>query len=97
MLPATSKRAVGVRLELTRAALEIDQGVFANHAGINGNTYNQYEKGERLPVVENAIKLCSRYELTLDWVYRGDPSGLKYGLADKINRLRQKRNSTSRK
>ena len=70
---------------------------FAAGAGIQKSTYSNYEKGEREPTVENAIKLCDRYELTLDWIYRGDPSGLKYTLADQIIRLRRERNTTIRK
>ena len=96
-LDPLSKKAVGLRLELTRDALGAKPGVFATGAGIGVNTYSQYESGARMPVLANALKLCARYELTLDWIYRGDPSGLKYNLADKIIRLRQARNSARRK
>lgn len=84
-------------MALTRTAIGMTQGAFAESAGLATNTYNQYEQGERLPLVENAIKLCERFELTLDWVYRGDPSGLKYNLAEQIIRLRRERNTSSRK
>lgn len=29
------------------------------------------------------MKLCDEYSLTLDWIYRGDPSGLPYRMWDK--------------
>ena len=74
-LPPVSKKAVGARLALTRSALGMTQGVFAEAAGIAPNTYNQYEKGERLPLVDNALKICERFELTLDWIYRATPQG----------------------
>jgi transcriptional regulator with XRE-family HTH domain len=96
-LPPTSKEAVGRRLQLTREALRLGPGAFAAGASIAGNTYSQYENGERRPQLDFAIKLCERYELTLDWIYRGDPSGLKYNLADQIIRLRQQRNIPSQK
>ena len=96
-LPPTSKEAVGRRLQLTREALKFAPGVFAAGAGIAGNTYSQYENGVRSPQLPFAIKLCERYELTLDWIYRGDPSGLKYNLAEQIIRLRQQRNTQSQK
>ena len=96
-LPPMSKEAVGRRLQLTRRALDLAPGVFASTAGIAKNTYSQYESGERMPKLEFALKLCDRFELTLDWIYRGDPSGLKYNLADQIISLRRERNTASRK
>lgn len=96
-MPPTEQPAIGRRLQLTRSALQLTPGVFAAGAGINANTYSQYESGDRLPSLPYAIKLCERYELTLDWIYRGDPSGLKYTLADQIIKLRLKRNSASTK
>ena len=90
--PPTSPIAVGRRLQLTREALESAQGTFAGSAGIPKNTYSQYEGGKRLPRLDFAVRLCDRYELTLDWIYRGDPSGLKYNLAEKIIELRHARN-----
>ena len=86
-----------MRLQLTREALNLGQGEFAKGAKIPGNTYSQYESGKRLPQLPFAIRLCDRYQLTLDWIYRGDPSGLKYNLAEQINRLRQKHNTPTRK
>ena len=96
-LEPTSKEATGRRLRLTRRALDLESGAFASAAGIAKNTYSQYESGERMPKLEFALRLCDRFELTLDWIYRGDPSGLKYSLADQIIRLRRQGNSTSRK
>ena len=96
-LDPKSEEAVGQRLQLTREALDMKIGEFAKGAGIAFNTYSQYESGNRIPILKNAIKLCERYELTLDWIYRGDPSGLKYNLAEQIIRLRRERNSARRK
>jgi transcriptional regulator with XRE-family HTH domain len=88
----TDLKAIGLRLELTRLALGFDhQNRFCGRAGIATNTYNQYETGDRRPAVENAVALCEAYDLTLDWIYRGDPSGLRYDLRDKIRELRMKK------
>ena len=96
-LPPHSRKAVGVRLQITRQALKLSPGEFATKAGIAKNTYSQYESGDRLPALEFAIKLCERFELTLDWVFRGDPSGLKYNLAEEIIRLRHAGNTPKKK
>jgi len=86
-----SKSAVGERLRLTRQITGLDQGEFAGRAGIAPNTYNQIEKGKKYPSTEKAIALCEAYDLTLDWIYRGDPSGLRYQTADAIKALRTAR------
>lgn len=87
--PPTSKEAIAIRLRMTRLALGFDQqNLFAQTAGAAVSTYNNYEKAERIPNLDHAIRLCERFELTLDWLYRGDPSGLSYALANKINKIR---------
>ncbi len=87
----TSVDAIGERLLLTRQALGLAQGVFAVRAGLAHNTYNQYETGKKRPSVQNAIALCEAYDLTLDWIYRGDNSGLPMRLWDAIKSLRSAR------
>lgn len=96
-MPSTSRKAIGRRLELTREALGLGAGEFATRAGIGKSAYSNYASGDREPTTKQAIKLCETYELTLDWIYRGDPSGLKYNLAQQIIRLRRESNSASRK
>lgn len=83
-----SKAAIGQRLELTRRAIGMAQGEFAERAGISRNTYNQYEQGVNRPQLEAAFKLSDTYRLTLDWIYFGDPSGLRFDLAETIKALR---------
>ena len=84
--------AIGRRLLLTRQALGIDaQGEFARRAGIGVTAYNQYEMGRKRPSIENAVALCDAYHLTLDWLYRGDPSGLTYELGAALQAMRAAR------
>lgn len=80
-----------MRLLLTRQALGLAQGVFAERAGLAQNTYNQYEMAKKRPSIDNAIALCETYSLTLDWIYRGDNSGLPLRLWDAIKSLRSAR------
>lgn len=83
--------AIGERLELTRAVLGVTQRVFATEAGIKENTYSQYKTGTQTPDLDSANKLCDRWQLTLDWIYRGDASGLDPDLQDAIKSVRQAR------
>jgi transcriptional regulator with XRE-family HTH domain len=81
---------IGRRLRLTRAALGVEnQAEFGREAGLSQPLYNFYETGARPLTIQAALKLCDRYNLTLDWLYRGDPSGLPYKLAKDINALRK--------
>ena len=83
-----SPESIGERLELTRSVFGLAQGEFADRAGLAANTYNQFERGKKRPQIESANALCDAYGLTLDWIYRGDPSGLRYELAAQIKQRR---------
>lgn len=80
-------REIGERLALTRRALGLRQNVFAERAGIAQSAYSQHETGVRRPSIENAISLCEAYDITLEWIYRGDMRGLRHGLAEEIKKL----------
>ena len=80
-----SQRAIAARLRATRRALLADnQQEFGDGAGISQSNYSQYENGHKRPSVDAAIALCETYNLTLDWIYRGNVSGLPYELASAI-------------
>ena len=87
----TSAVAIGLRLRLTREVLGLTQAEFADRCGIARNTFNQYEQGKNKPQLPLAIEMCERFNLTLDWLYRGDPSGLPYKMADSLKALRSQR------
>lgn len=80
------------RLRESRDALGIeDQRDFGEGAGLEQSLYNRFETGKRLLTLQAALKLCDAYSLTLDWLYRGDPSGLPYTLATKIRESRKQK------
>lgn len=86
-----SRDGIAYRLRLTREAFGMDQTTFAARASVNSNTYNQYETGKNVPSLEVAHKLCDAWKITLDWIYRGDPSSLKHETAHAIDAIRQLR------
>lgn len=83
--------SIGERLRLTRQALGLRQNQFCERAGIEATAYNQNENGKKRPSIETSIALCDTYALTLDWIFRDEPSGLPYALADAIKKLREAR------
>lgn len=77
--------AIAARLLATRLALGYEkQKDFAAKAGVSPTAYNNWEGAVKRPGVEAAIQLCTAFGLTLDWIYRGDASGLPHGLAIKL-------------
>ena len=93
-MTAHGERAVpkiGERLRITREALGLNQAEFARRAGLSRNAYNAYERARERPSLDNAIRLVDAHQLTLDWVYSGDNSGLRSSLADAIKAIRQAR------
>jgi len=85
------KANIGARLELTRNAVGLDQQTFASHAGLKASTYNQYENGINQPQISAANALCDAHRITLDWIYRGDMSGLSRTTHDAIFAVRKVR------
>lgn len=84
-----SHKAIGLRLQLAREVLGYTdekelQGKFAEDAGIEANTYNQYERGKSRPDLERGKMLCKTYGLSLDYIYLGRFDGLTHQLATKI-------------
>lgn len=88
-------RDVARRLRLVRIALGIqDQRDFGEAANLEQSLYNRFETGKRLLTLQAAMKLCERYGITLDYLYRGDASGLPYKLHNTIRDLRKLRNGS---
>jgi len=88
--------SIGSRLRMTREAFGLGQNEFARRAGIATNTYNQYEQGKRLPRYDLANQICDEFRVTLDWIFRGDPSGLPVHIADLIRSVEKSSGTLAR-
>lgn len=89
-----TKADVAYRLELTRQAFGLSQKDFAEEAGLKLPRYNQYESGKYLPSVDAAHALRDRYNLTFDWIFCGDMSGIPYKTAAAIAAIRKLRDQS---
>lgn len=83
-MKALDPAEVAARLKAARAVLSPTASEFARSAGITQSAYSQFETGARFLITTAALKLYERCHLTLDWLYRGDPSGLPHGLATQL-------------
>jgi hypothetical protein len=77
-------KTIGKRLIATVEALEMKPAELCRQIGIAPNRWSQYANGERRITIAVSIKLAERYGVTLDWIYRGDPSALPQRLHQKI-------------
>jgi transcriptional regulator with XRE-family HTH domain len=80
---------VARRLIVTREALGLNQTEFCETASLSQPRYSPFESGKRRLSLDAALALVETYNLTLDWFYRGDPSGLPSHLATNIRALRR--------
>ncbi len=79
-----SLQAIGLRIKTTREACGLRPVDVCRAIGIKANTYSQWESGERRPNLDDMIRFCCQYDVTLDWIYLGDMSGLKFSVGSKI-------------
>ena len=89
LLAEIEKHRVAARLALVRRISDRTQDDFATAAGITRTAYTSYETGAKLPSIEAATRLCETYELTLDYIFHGEMSGLRKRTIDAIVALQR--------
>ena len=88
MLPEPAMRSeTGRRIRLTREALGLSQPELAEAIGLGKTAWNNYERGRSRPNIEDGIRFSERFNISLDWIYKGDMSSLSYELAKKLKPL----------
>jgi transcriptional regulator with XRE-family HTH domain len=81
---AEKAKILARRLVATREALGITAAELCRRINCRPNRWSQYETGERPITLIVANRLCDEFRLSLDWIYRGDPSLLPGPLAHRI-------------
>lgn len=72
---------IGKRLKAIREHFsDLKQNEWAVKNGFGVTQYNNWETGIRRITVDEAERLCDRYALTLDFIYRGRVHGLPENL-----------------
>lgn len=84
---SSSINEIAFRLRSFRKSLSLSQAAICRRIDCAPNRWNQYESASRLITLDIANRLCDEYGLTLDWIYRGDPSGLPVRVLDSLDRL----------
>jgi len=79
-----SNKSLANRLKITRDALGVKPAEVSKRLKVGANAWSMYESGERRITLPVAIKFCTEYGLTLDWIYRADPSRLPHEVRMKL-------------
>ena len=79
----------GLRLQRIETASEKTGAVLARLSNnrIPANRWSEWRQGKRLITIESAIELCGITGVTLDYIYRGDTSGLPLRLAEALRKI----------
>ena len=76
--------AIGNRLRITREVLEMSHGEVAEELSIPMDRLNSWEDGNKVPCIEVMTRFATRYGVSLDWIFRGDPSSLPHRIAGDV-------------
>ena len=94
METGTSPRDVGERMRLVREAKGFPhQGAFAKLLGVSQSRYANWEQGLHPIPYDFAIKLHALTGANLDFIYRGDMSGLPAQLVESFTAAGRKQAS----
>lgn len=87
---------IGNRLRLSRLAIarkrgakDLSQQDFAKAAGLLQSGYNMVESGVRPISLRSAMLLCDEYDLSLDWIFRGNTGLLPGWLLERIQEIEE--------
>jgi transcriptional regulator with XRE-family HTH domain len=75
LIMADEIQEIGDRLKLTREVKGLNQATWCKLVGIEQQAWNNYERGRKRISIDQALKVCRFAGVTLDWIYRGVPSG----------------------
>ncbi len=80
---------IGTRVALTKRALGYDRQIdfveaIRPRTGITLQRWNDYESGRDRIALRIAVALCDRFDLSLDWIYRGKRGELPARIAKAI-------------
>lgn len=95
---------IGNRLRLSRLAVARNRGLkrleqkkFAKDAGIVQSGYNMVESGKRRISLHTAMLLCDEYELSLDWIFRGNTGLLPGWLLERLKEIDEEESSAKKR
>jgi transcriptional regulator with XRE-family HTH domain len=86
-----AQKVMGARLQVIRRALGLSQDEMAGMMGVGVTTLSAWESGRNQIDIVKLARSATRWGFTTDWVARGDLSGLRKDLADKVEAIMAER------
>lgn len=83
----TDKKSVGARITRLLRVLDLKAADVCKQLNFAANRFSQWQSGDRMIQVPEALELCFAYGITLDWLYRAHYEGMPYDLARKLKGL----------
>ena len=77
-------REFGHRLRVTRIALGITEAQAATAAGRSVDTWRKYEATGKGHCTQAVCRFASHYDVSLDWIFCGDPRGRAHRMEGKV-------------
>lgn len=65
---------IGKRIKFLRTSYSMNQSVFAKTISISQASLSDLEKGKTKPSVETLISISEQFNISLDWLIKGNPS-----------------------
>jgi len=84
-----SPKAIGARLTLIREIAALTQAQLGRAIGVSQGTVSAFESGARPPGLKSGHAICDALGVTLDYIYRGDTSGLPMRTLTELNSRRR--------
>lgn len=79
---------IGARLRRLREALGFSTAKeFAQFLDIDHTAWNHFERGRRAPLPADAVKVCAKTGVSLDWIYRGMEHTLPLHIVQKLHEV----------
>ena len=71
--------AVGARIRALRHEAAISQSGLANILGISPGAVGNWEQGQGCPTLKQGLKICTKFSVSLDYIFRGEIQQLAQG------------------
>src|SRR5271157_4431723 len=75
--------AVGQRLRWVRDLAGLTQQEVAAESSAQGG-WSRFENGVRMIPIREALEFCSRFQVSMDYIYRGHLTGVRPALAEQL-------------
>ncbi|MEB1806017.1 MAG: helix-turn-helix domain-containing protein [Bacillaceae bacterium] len=69
---------IGERIKELRKSVDLSQKEFSKKIGISQGSLSDIEKGRNKPSIETFIAISNQFNVTIDWIIKGDMSNIKF-------------------